>query len=109
MERNNPFSDLSDEFKPKAPEAKRAPKVDTRAIDAIAEANDFPSRSAGKGKAPKEAPAMRRRRITGRNQQINIKTTAEAIGRLYSIADRKRVTLGQVLEDALEALEKGGY
>lgn len=108
MERNNPFSDLSDEFKPKAPEAKRPPKVDARAIDAIAEANDFPSRSAGKGRAPKE-PRKRRRRITGRNQQINIKTTAEAIDRLYAIADRKGVTLGQVLEDALEALEKGGY
>jgi hypothetical protein len=106
MERNNPFGDLSDEFKPKAPEAKRAKKVDARAIDAIAEANNFPSRSTGKGS---EAPARRRRRITGRNQQLNIKTTAEAIDRIYAIADRKRVTLGQVLDDALDALEKSGY
>jgi hypothetical protein len=105
--RNNAFSNLGAEFKPKASETKREPAIDPKAIDSIAEEHDFPSRSTAK--ATKDVSPTRRRRITGRNQQINIKTTAEAIERLYAIADRKRVTLGQVLEDALDALEKAGY
>jgi hypothetical protein len=107
IERLNAFADLSptnlaDEFKPKP--AKLEPTVDRKAIDQLAKEHDFPSRRAEQG-----ARANRRRNATGRNQQINIKTTADAIARFYALADRKGVPLGKVFEDALEALERGGY
>lgn len=121
-ERSNPFADLkggslADEFKPKPREEKREPAVDRKVIDQIAEDQGFPSRSVAKppaaAKAPVAPPAPRpqrtRRNASGRNQQVNIKTTAEAIALLYELADRKGVPLGKVLEDGLEALKKAGY
>jgi antitoxin ParD1/3/4 len=54
------------------------------------------------------APARSARRYkTGRNQQINIKATPQIIERLYKIADARRVPLGELLEQALDALENG--
>jgi hypothetical protein len=41
------------------------------------------------------------------DQQINIKATAKVIERLYKITDARRVPLGELLEQALDALEKG--
>ena len=109
-ERNNAFGNLAGEFPPKAPEAKQEPRIDRKIVDEIAEANDFRSQVSPKpqAKAPTTAP-RRRRNVTGRNQQINIKATAETIEELYAMADRKRVTLGQLLEDALAALKKTSY
>jgi Arc/MetJ-type ribon-helix-helix transcriptional regulator len=53
------------------------------------------------------APARSGRRYkTGRNQQINIKATPQVIERLYKIADARRIPLGELLEQALDALEK---
>lgn len=52
------------------------------------------------------APRQQRRYTTGRNQQINVKATAETIEQFYRIADEMRVPLGEVLARALEALEK---
>lgn len=106
-ERSNPFADVSpavdlnEEFKPKP--AKRAQAVDREAIEQLSKEHDFPSRRAGQGGAPK------RRNATGRNQQINIKTTADAIARFYALADKKGVPLGKVFEDGLAALEREGY
>jgi Arc/MetJ-type ribon-helix-helix transcriptional regulator len=51
-------------------------------------------------------PSKRRRHTTGRNQQINIKATPQVIERLYKMADAKWVPLGELLEQALAALEK---
>lgn len=54
------------------------------------------------------APGTQRRyrHRTGRNQQINIKATSQVIERLYKLADAKQVPLGELLEQALYALEK---
>jgi hypothetical protein len=108
IERHNAFADLSptnlaDEFKPK-PSRREAPSVDQKAIDQLSRDHDFPSRRAGQG-----ARANKRRNATGRNQQINIKTTADAIARFYALADRNGVPLGKVFEDGLAALEREGY
>lgn len=46
------------------------------------------------------------RHRTGRNQQLNIKASAETIARFYRLADERRVALGELLEQALNALEK---
>jgi hypothetical protein len=41
-----------------------------------------------------------------RNQQIDVKATSQVIKRLYKPADAKRIPLGELLEQALDALEK---
>ena len=102
--RANPFSDTEAlptfEPKPKAP----IPKANDQ-IERIAEANGFPSRQAAK---PPVRARTGRRYKTGRNQQINIKATSQVIERLYKMADARRVPLGELLEQAIDALEEAG-
>lgn len=109
-ERVNPFSDLSD-FDAK-PAAKPVRPVETAQINQLAEEHGFPSRQPAKA-APSVASAAalaaskpRRRYMTGRNQQINIKATAETIARMYRLADAEHQPLGELLERALDALER---
>lgn len=102
MNRIDPFADTQDppvfETKPKA---KPVPR---EAIDQIAREQNFPSRQ-----PPRAAASTRRRRTytTGRNQQINFKATPATVERFYRIADRKKLPLCELLELALDALEKG--
>jgi len=106
MDRANPFADL-DEF-----QAKPKPKpIQKEEIEKLAQENGFPSRQPIKA-TPKTAlkPSAKpqrkgRRYTTGRNQQINIKATAETIERLYKLADKKNMPLGQVLELAIDAID----
>lgn len=100
MSRANPFTDLGD-FAPKA-----QPKpVEPQQIERLASEMGFPSRQVGA--APVVAkPASRRRYTTGRNQQLNVKATAETVQRFYRLADQKGVPLGELLDQALQALEK---
>ena len=60
-----------------------------------------PTTAANTGAIEKRAP---RRRITGRNQQLNVKATAETIEKFYAMADAMDVPLGELLERALVAL-----
>jgi hypothetical protein len=106
-DRANPFGDLGD-FAPAPAPAK--PKADRAVIDQVAEAHGFPSRQPAK--KLKQAPEVsqpvqrtQRRFKTGRNQQINIKATAETIERIGRMADERQVPLGRLLEIALDALE----
>jgi hypothetical protein len=101
--RANPFSDI-EALPTFAPKAKAPPPVANDQIERIAEANGFPSRQAAK--TPARARTGRRYK-TGRSQQINIKATSQVIERLYKMADARRVPLGELLEQAIEALEKG--
>jgi hypothetical protein len=80
--RANPFTDLSD-FEPK-PASSSTAAVRPAAIEQVAEDNGFPSRQ------PKNS------------------ATAAVIERLYRSADTRHLPLGQVLEMALEALERQG-
>jgi RNA polymerase-interacting CarD/CdnL/TRCF family regulator len=100
-ERMNPFADV-EALPTFTPKAKTVQSVATEQIDQIAAANGFPSRSAGR------TPSRRagRRYKTGRNQQINIKATAQVIARLYQMADARQIPLGELLEKALEALQR---
>jgi hypothetical protein len=105
--RANPFADLSD-FEPKPPTSSTA-GILPAALERVAQDNGFPSRQSKRSpEAATEIPHRRpgRRYTTGRNQQINIKATAAVIERLYHIADTRHIPLGQVLEMALEALER---
>lgn len=103
-DRVNPFGDLND-FEPAQPKERRPKPIEKAVIDQVAAENGFPSRQAVKPEAI-PTPRKQRRYTTGRNQQINIKATAETIDRLNAMADRMNVPLGEVLARALNALEK---
>ena len=118
-ERANPFGDLGD-FAPAQPK----PKPDPAVINQVAEANGFLSRQPVKQSAPEAAPTPAapeqpptaeaqpkeqlpsRRRTTGRSEQVNIKTTFAAKKRLMEISVERDMPLGEILEQALEALEE---
>jgi hypothetical protein len=104
-DRVNPFADLKEPpvfgTKPK-PERAIAPE----ALAQIAEQNNFPSRQATKQpKAERRKPRTHR---TGRNVQFNAKVTAETNRKIYKLADDRKVTLGELLELAVDALERKG-
>ena len=101
MTRANPFTDLND-FVPKA----QARPVEAQQIDRIASDMGFPSRQAATVPAAAQTAPHRRRYTTGRNQQLNIKATAETVERFYRLADQQGVPLGELLDRALRALEK---
>jgi hypothetical protein len=104
-ERINPFADLSNPptfaTKPKA-----AKPVEEETIARIAEQNNFPSRQATK--TPKVERRKPRTHRTGRNVQFNVKVTAATNDKIYKLADEKKVTLGELLELAMAALEREG-
>jgi hypothetical protein len=100
-QRVDPFApdtgpDLS-EFKPRSAPRPTAPR---ETIRRVAEEGGFPSRESRK---PKQK--AQRRRITGRNFQLNIRAKQETIEWMNAIADRRGWVLGEVLEHALAALE----
>lgn len=70
-----------------------------------AEAAGFRSREPAKAEAPK-APAVQRRRRTGRNAQFNIKTKQEVINAFVAIADAQGWGLGETFEFATDLLTK---
>ena len=85
--------------KPKA--EKPVPK---ETVDEIATKNNFPSRQARKAQ---NSPARPRRVYrTGRNRHLGIKATNDTVERPYKLADERKVTLGALLELALDALER---
>ena len=103
--RVNPFADLTDPpaFTTKPKTEKPVPK---ETIERIAEENNFPSRQAAK--QPKEPRRKRRVYTTGRNRQFNIKATAETVEKFYKMADERHVPLCELLEQALDALDRAG-
>lgn len=77
--------------------------VQPEAIERIATENNFPSRQAAKPpKEPKRKPRIYR---TGRNQSFNVKATPETIQRFYKLADDKNVPLGELMKLGLDAIE----
>lgn len=108
MARANPLADLSD-FSPKAPGQGTRENVSPEDIEKIATENNFPSRQprvpSASGPVTMPPQKKQRRYVTGRNQQINIKATAETIAKFNLLADRLGVPLGEVLERAVDALE----
>ena len=101
MTRANPFDDLGD-FATKA----QAKPVEPQQIERIAAEMGFPSRQPSAPLAHPRKVQARRRYTTGRNQQLNVKATAETVARFYRLADQQCVPLGELLDQALHALEK---
>lgn len=103
--RVNAFATLQDPpiFTPKT---KPERLVQKETIERIAEDNNFPSRQAPK---PVKEPRRKRRvHRTGRNRQFNLKAKNETVERFYKMADERHVPLGELLEQALEALDRAG-
>ncbi len=104
--RVNPFANLADNPPVFTTKPRKETAVEEETIARIAEQHNFPSRQAPK--APKEPRRKRRVYTTGRNQQFNIKATAETVERFYKMADERQVPLCELLEQALDALEREG-
>ena len=80
--------------------------VEETAIAELAERNNFPSRQAAKSqKTERRKPRIHR---TGRNVQFNAKATAETVAKIYKLADERKITLGELLRLAVDALEREG-
>src|SRR5512134_3083285 len=58
------------------------------------------------GLVSRQAGIRRRRRRSGRNEQINIKTTADYADRFYAIAERHDWMCAVVFEKAIDVLEQ---
>lgn len=104
-QRVNPFATLADMpvFEPKP---RKENPVARETIERIAADNNFPSREAHR--APKEAKRKPRVYRTGRNRQLSIKATNETVERFYKLADERKIQLGALLDQALDALERCG-
>jgi hypothetical protein len=107
-ERVNPFGDL-DDFAP----TPTKPKIEHLDVaNEVAAANGFTSRQPVKPMPSMQAVTQEkeklpsRRRITGRSEQVNIKTTFAAKKRLMEISVERDMPLGEILELAIDALEK---
>jgi hypothetical protein len=104
-ERVNAFAHLKDVpvFDVKSKPEKSVAKD---AVDRIADDNGFLSRQPRKASTvPARKPRVYR---TGRNRNFSMKATNEAVERFYEMADERNVTLGEMLELALDALEGAG-
>lgn len=104
--RVNTFADLAIPLPTFTTKPKKERVVEEAAIARIAEDNNFPSRQAVKTRKP--AGHKQRAYTTGRNRQFNLKATAETVERFYKMADARRVPLCELLERALDALERAG-
>ena len=102
------FGDDLDDFDPATwPKTKVTPLKDRPRPDVTkqaAEAAGFRSREPAAPKVPTPIRRQRRRR-TGRNVQLNIKTTPEAVEAFTRIADSHGWGLGETLERAIELLD----
>jgi hypothetical protein len=87
-----------DDFVPQASPA-ASPRSDE--VRAVAERNEFHSRS-----PVEQAPPPPRRRRTGRNIQLNLKVDRETRDSLYRLADAHGWVLGEAVKNALQALEE---
>jgi hypothetical protein len=120
-ERVNPAADLEDrgDVSPRPVGQRRT--VSRDAINDLAHRENFPSRTpasapvvAGAALRSPAAPVtsqepvrrVRRQYVTGRNQQFNIKATAETVDRFYAVANEVGVPLGELLRLTLEAFER---
>jgi hypothetical protein len=52
-----------------------------------------------------QEPLLQRRYRTGRNRQLNLKVSDDALRRFYALADAQNLVLGVVFEQAVHALE----
>ncbi|KAB0596384.1 stability/partitioning determinant [Cupriavidus pauculus] len=105
MTRANPLDLSVEDFAPRTGDDK--PRPNRESIDKVAKDNGFLSRDASKVEAATAAsPRKQRRFTTGRNQQLNIKATADTVARFNKLADDLNLPAGALLERAVQVLEE---
>jgi len=105
-ERVNPFAHINEDPPVFTTKPKSEKPVVEETIARIAEEHKFPSRQAARTpRAERRKPRIHR---TGRNVQFNAKAKAETISRVYKQADEMKVTLGEWMERAVDALDRAG-
>ncbi|KAI3593369.1 hypothetical protein D9X30_1679 (plasmid) [Cupriavidus sp. U2] len=105
MSRANPLDLSIEDFAPRTGDDK--PRVNRESIAQVAKDNGFLSRDAAKVEAAAAAaPRKQRRFTTGRNQQLNIKATADTVARFNRLADELNLPAGALLERAVQILEE---
>lgn len=105
MSRANPLDLSIEDFAPRTGDDK--PRVTRESIAQVAKDNGFLSRDASKVEAAVAAtPRKQRRFTTGRNQQLNIKATADTVARFNKLADELNMPAGALLERAVQVLEE---
>lgn len=99
--RNSIFSEESDintEFAPKKRSSNVLPSKEE--IEAVSKTVNFSSREANSD----SKKLQKRRHVTGRDIQLNVKVSKEVRDKFYAIADANEWVLGEVLEYAVNAL-----
>jgi len=104
--RVNAFADLNTPLTAFTVKPRKDKPPAEEAISRMAEDNNFPSRQAPR--VVREPKRKRRVYTTGRNRQFNVKATTETVERFYKMADERKVPLGALLEQALDALDRAG-
>ena len=100
----NPFAHIKEDPRVFTTKPRAEKRVEQTAITQLAEQRNFPSRQAPKPpKVERRKPRIHR---TGRNVQFNAK--AKTISRVYKQADEMKITLGEWMERAVEALDRAG-
>jgi hypothetical protein len=110
-ERASIFTDDADldvsAFKPKAPaQPAEKPAVQREQVRVVSEGANFRSREPKLATTPMPLRREPRRHRTGRNVQLNIKATADAVEAFYAITDREQWVLGETFARAIEALQR---
>jgi hypothetical protein len=100
--RLNPFANLETPLPSFTTKPKPEKPIAEEAITRIAAENNFPSRQATR--PPKEPKRKPRTYRTGRNRQFKVKLKPETVERFYQMADARKVPLGVLMEQALDAL-----
>ena len=98
-QRIDPFANIGlDGFKPKGDNQR---PTDISVVDKVSRDNNFPSRE-----APPAKPLKRTRyTAAAAKKQINIKVNEDCHTRFYAMAEDRGITLGDLLDLALDALE----
>jgi hypothetical protein len=80
--------------------------VDETAIAAVAARNGFPmARVRETTSNPTAEPqARRRRQLTGRDHQFNVRLRRDTLDFIYAVANERNIPVAQVIEEATEAL-----
>jgi hypothetical protein len=105
-ERVNSFANINPDQAVFTTKPRVTKPVEEAALAKLAEENNFTSRQPTKAaKAERRKPRTHR---TGRNVQFNAKVSAGTFAKTYKLADERKVTLGELLELAMAALEREG-
>ena len=79
------------------------------AIGLVAEKNGFsPPPSVAAAPASPERGVRRQRQLTGRDHQFNVRLRRDTLDFIYGQANARNIPVAQVIEEAIELLQRAG-